>query len=227
MKIILAGTTGRIGTAVLQHCLTTPQITQIYALTRRPLSQTHDKLTNIIQPDFTTYPSSIIEQLRGAEACIWSLGVVPSKGEGVWEKYHEVDVTYSMAAARAFMELGQGKFRMVFVSGAGAERDQEKSLWRMGVARQVKGLAETQLEDLAKQNSDKLEVVIARAGLMVDSNIVLADFMLRAGFMIRATHLAAALVELATKGNAKGGIVYAADLNDLGKAVYEKKLLES
>lgn len=75
MKIILTGCTGFIGSEVLAQCLAHPDISSITALSRRPLPSTpqftNPKLKVVIPQDFTTYPESILEELRGADGCIW------------------------------------------------------------------------------------------------------------------------------------------------------------
>jgi uncharacterized protein YbjT (DUF2867 family) len=75
MKVILTGCTGFIGTEVLTQCLGHPGISSIIALSRRPLPSTprftNPKLKVVILQDFTTYPDSILEEIRGAEGCIW------------------------------------------------------------------------------------------------------------------------------------------------------------
>lgn len=71
MKVFITGSTGTVGGGVLQRCLGHPQITSVVALTRRPLDIKDPKLNNIIHKDFHTYPPEIVDQLKGAEACIW------------------------------------------------------------------------------------------------------------------------------------------------------------
>lgn len=71
MKVILTGSTGWIGSGVLKRCLALPSITFIVALTRRAIEIKDAKLQNIVHKDFLKYDESIIQQLRGAEACIW------------------------------------------------------------------------------------------------------------------------------------------------------------
>jgi uncharacterized protein YbjT (DUF2867 family) len=74
MKIILAGSTGGIGSEVLQQCLQHPSITSIVALSRRPLPApiaSNPKLNVIIMEDFTSYSDSVLRQLDGAQACVW------------------------------------------------------------------------------------------------------------------------------------------------------------
>lgn len=74
MKIILTGTTGFIGTETLQQCLTNPSITSIIALSRRPLPDSltgGPKLKVVILKDFLSYPDSVLQDIKGAQACIW------------------------------------------------------------------------------------------------------------------------------------------------------------
>jgi len=73
MKFILLGSTGFIGKEVLDQCLKTPVITSIIALSRRDLPEgaANPKLTTVIVEDFKLYSESVLEQLKGADACIW------------------------------------------------------------------------------------------------------------------------------------------------------------
>jgi nucleoside-diphosphate-sugar epimerase len=74
MKVILTGVTGFIGSEVLTQCCKNPAITSIIALSRRPLSTdiTKDpRVEIIVLKDFTAYSKEVIEQLEGADACIW------------------------------------------------------------------------------------------------------------------------------------------------------------
>ena len=71
MKIILTGSTGTVGSAVLENCINNPSVTEIVALTRRPLDVKSSKLNNIIHKDFLKYDQNVIDQLKGAEGCVW------------------------------------------------------------------------------------------------------------------------------------------------------------
>jgi len=77
MHIILTGATGTCGAAVLQHCLSESAITRLTVLSRRPVSQAegHAKASVVLHDDFTQYPQTLLEQLKGAEGCVWALGV--------------------------------------------------------------------------------------------------------------------------------------------------------
>lgn len=76
MKIILTGSTGFIGHEVLDQCLHHPSITQIVALSRRDLpseiTREHaSKLKVVIVDDWLSYSDKVLNDLKGAEACIW------------------------------------------------------------------------------------------------------------------------------------------------------------
>jgi thioester reductase-like protein len=76
MKVILTGATGFIGSHILTECLASSDITSVIILTRRALENNaavkdNPKVTEIIHEDFSQYPPSLLEQLKGAEACIW------------------------------------------------------------------------------------------------------------------------------------------------------------
>ncbi len=85
MHLILTGATGLVGSACLQHMLTTQAVTTVSILSRRPVPQAegHEKVHVIIHKDFNNYPPEVLEKLRGAEGCVWALGVsqtdVPDK----------------------------------------------------------------------------------------------------------------------------------------------------
>ena len=78
MKIILTGSTGFIGGEVLAQCLKNPAITFIVVLSRRELSKeiSDPRLKVIIMKSFTQYPDSVLEELAGADACIWYINLV-------------------------------------------------------------------------------------------------------------------------------------------------------
>ena len=93
MKIILAGSTGSIGTihpssafpndgytkiligsVVLAQALLDPSITSIIILSRRPLPQTlppKAKVLILTDKEFISYPPTVLAELADAEACIW------------------------------------------------------------------------------------------------------------------------------------------------------------
>lgn len=73
MKLILLGSTGFIGKEVLNQCLENPAITSLIALSRRNLPgvAANPKLTVVIIEHFKLFFDFVLEQLKGADACIW------------------------------------------------------------------------------------------------------------------------------------------------------------
>ena len=155
MKVLLTGNTGYIGSGVLQTLVADPNITSIFALSRRALPATHQhpKVCTIIHKDFTSYPASLLSKLSGTEAIIWSLGVKLTS-ENTMEEARAIEVTSTLTFARLCAEvlapaLPDGKkLRFVYVSGALGERDQEKRLWFATEARKMKGKVENELQAL-------------------------------------------------------------------------------
>jgi thioester reductase-like protein len=74
MKFVLTGCTGFIEGEVLYQCLRNPSITSVVALTRRKLPESltsNPKLKEVIMKDFNVYPESVLNELSGADVCIW------------------------------------------------------------------------------------------------------------------------------------------------------------
>lgn len=93
MKIILTGSTGWIGSGVLQRCISHPSITSIVALTRRPIEVKDPKLNNIVHKDFLNYDQDVLDQLKGAEGCIWCVYELCT----IFEQLAETEFTGSSA----------------------------------------------------------------------------------------------------------------------------------
>lgn len=85
MHLILTGATGLVGSACLHAMLNTKAVTTVTVLSRRPvpLADGHAKVQVILHKDFKEYPTEVLERLKGAEGCVWALGVsqndVPNK----------------------------------------------------------------------------------------------------------------------------------------------------
>lgn len=77
MHLILTGATGLVGSGVLHHMINTPAVTAVSVLSRKPVPQAegHAKVKVIIHDDFNSYPTELLEQLRGAEGCVWAQGI--------------------------------------------------------------------------------------------------------------------------------------------------------
>lgn len=77
MHLVLTGATGLVGSGVLHQMLTTPSVTRISILSRRavPQAEGHSKVNVIIHKDFTTYPPSVLSQLKDVDGVVWAQGI--------------------------------------------------------------------------------------------------------------------------------------------------------
>lgn len=167
--IILTGATGLAGSAILSHALSSPLISKISILSRRPvkLASASPKAQVILQQDFSSYPPELLDQLRGATGCIWAQGI--SANGMSEEEYTNITVEYPLAAATAFAGLGE-KMNFVYISGEGADM-QEKSWAMFG---RIKGRAERMLLQ-AQSGHPSLKVFNMRPALINPQGKYLAD----------------------------------------------------
>ncbi|KAK5996852.1 Botcinic acid biosynthesis cluster B protein 16 [Cladobotryum mycophilum] len=150
MHVILTGATGLVGSSVLDAMIKAKDISKISILSRKPVKMAEDlrdpRVNVILHKDFETYDSKILEQLQGAKACVWALGISQTKvGK---EEYVKITKDYTMAAAKSFSTLSHSEaepFRFIYVSGEGAT--QTPGMLSAIFAR-VKGETEKELGDL-------------------------------------------------------------------------------
>lgn len=161
MHIILTGATGTCGSAVLRYCLSEPKITRISVLSRRPVAQAEgqEKVYVILHENFAEYPTRVLEQLKGATACIWALGI--SQTLVTKEEYVKITYDYPLAAVRAFSNLASSSFNFVYVSGEGADQTERSSQ----IFAKTKGKTERELLELAL-NIPHMNIYAARPGFI-------------------------------------------------------------
>lgn len=172
MKVIITGVTGRVGSAVLQQCLSHPDINSIIALSRREPATSHPSLTWIQHEDFTTFPSAILSQLHGAEACLYCLGTNASSDSA--SRTRTVNLEYALATARfleknlASLDGAKQPFRFVYLSGCFVEKDPSKTLFFLSETRKMRGELETELLALDQRTAAAggFKVFIARSGIV-------------------------------------------------------------
>jgi uncharacterized protein YbjT (DUF2867 family) len=137
--VVVFGSTGTAGTGAIHACLADPRVSEVRAVTRRPLGVSHAKLREVNGSDFANL-GSIAKQLAGVDCCLFCLGtsVRNVKGENQYREIHE---TYALVAARTLLgESPDASF--VYLSGAGAKRT-SRMMWA-----RVKAEAEDRLAEL-------------------------------------------------------------------------------
>ncbi|CAI7649039.1 unnamed protein product [Penicillium pancosmium] len=199
MKLILTGSSGFVGDEILSQCLEHPSVSSVVALTRRELA-THEKLQVVLMEDFSSYPQTALEAIRGADACIWALDVNPKKmfDDGMAQR---ISIEYTMTAARLFNESCQKPFRFVYCSGFLAERDQTKRLWFFQNYRRTKGQVETDLLTFDDENPAFESYILQPALIKPRSNP--KELAIALGPSVKVYELASKMLSLALEGGTK------------------------
>jgi uncharacterized protein YbjT (DUF2867 family) len=150
MHLILTGATGLVGSSVLDAMMRAKDVTKISILSRKPVAMAtdaHDARINvIIHRDFERYDASVLEQLAGADGCVWALGISQTKVSA--DEYVKITRDYALAAATSFATIpraGDRPFRFVYVSGEGATQTPGRF---SAIFARVKGETEQALADL-------------------------------------------------------------------------------
>lgn len=119
-----------VGQGALRECLLDPAVESVVTVGRSPSSASDPKLRHVVHADFGDL-SAIAEELAGADACFYCMGVTSA---GLTEaEYTPVTHDYAVEAARV---VG-GTY--VYVSGEGANAD-SRTMWA-----RVKGRTENEL----------------------------------------------------------------------------------
>ncbi|KAK0108081.1 hypothetical protein ONS95_002902 [Cadophora gregata] len=151
MHLVLTGATGLVGSAVLQTMLTTPSISKISILSRRPVAQAegYAKARVILHKDFEVYGEDVMEGLKDVKGVMWALGI--SATQVGKEEYERITLTYPLSFARALSKAtSPAPLTFIYVSGEGATTT--PSFLTAHWAR-TKGIAESSLLSLSKDPS--------------------------------------------------------------------------
>jgi uncharacterized protein YbjT (DUF2867 family) len=139
VRAVITGATGMVGEGVLHECLRHPDVEAVLVINRRPCGVTHEKLSEIIHPDFYNL-SSLEPWLTGYNACFFCLGV---SSVGIKDdEYFRISYTLTMHFAQTLSKHNPG-MTFCYVSGAGTDST-EKGMLKWA---RVKGKTEN---DLAK-----------------------------------------------------------------------------
>ncbi len=140
MKALLVGGSGMIGSLIIEQCLHSEHINEVISLVRKPSTQNHHKLTQIIIQDFEEY-TDINDIFQNVAVGFFCIGAYT--GQVSNDVFKKITVDYAVAFASALKRNSQVA-NLCMLSGAGADRT-EKS--RTAFAR-FKGMAENQISEL-------------------------------------------------------------------------------
>jgi nucleoside-diphosphate-sugar epimerase len=184
MKVVIAGSTGFVGQEVVRQALYHPLITKVVTLSRRDHDLAEDlrrpefeeKFTSVSCSDFKSYPQYVKDEISGADACIWLIGVTPAKlKQYTWDQVRMICYEYALYAADTFAKLPrEGKpepLRFIYVSGSNAERDPAKKPWILGDYCLLRGQVEKQILERAHLSDGRMQVLVAKSGMVTDPDM--------------------------------------------------------
>jgi uncharacterized protein YbjT (DUF2867 family) len=124
MKVILFGASGMVGQGALRECLLDAGVEKVLSIGRSRTGQQHAKLREIVHKDIGNL-TPIAEDLRGYDACFFTLGV---SSVGMQEAdYRRITFDLTLGAARTLAELNPG-MTFIYVSGMSTDTN-GKSMW--------------------------------------------------------------------------------------------------
>ncbi|CAK7224501.1 hypothetical protein SBRCBS47491_005573 [Sporothrix bragantina] len=238
MKLIIAGATGYVATELIRQSLRRPDVTSVVALARKSTTAPSDvaspdaaKLTSVVVKDYETgpYDDATRKALAGADACIWTVAITPSKSSAFpFEEVRRVCQSSTLAGLRAIHGAGSNKpFRFLYMSGIAAERDQTKKPPFKPEYSLMRGQTENDILAYTAEHKD-VEPIIVKPGL-ITSNRIFQDWIMAplvgvvAGVpSIPLSALASVMLDQAING-AKTDTILAAELAQMGKDLAEKQ----
>ncbi len=117
MNVLVLGSTGVVGDAIVREALADGRISAVYAVTRRTLKHTHPKLHPVLLDDFSDF-GPVAAELAKVDAVLCALGLSWYQASGE-AQYRQITHDYVMACARA-AAVANPAIRFCFVSGHGA-----------------------------------------------------------------------------------------------------------
>ncbi|KAL8948604.1 MAG: hypothetical protein Q9222_005220 [Ikaeria aurantiellina] len=188
MKLIITGASGFVATELIRQSLSNPEITSIIALARRPVSAPSNlspgadasKLHSVVLNNYDAYPDDVKTQLKGADACIWTVAITPNKARGMdFAQIRRVCHDQTLIGLEEMLLASSQErtnssnpqpFRFLYMSGAKGERDQSKTPGLETKYLLMRGETENQILALATgKYRDQMTACVAKPGIITQS----------------------------------------------------------
>ncbi|OIW28213.1 NAD(P)-binding protein [Coniochaeta ligniaria NRRL 30616] len=189
MKLIITGASGYVGQELVRQSLKRPEITTVVALSRKPVSAHGDvagdsnaaKLRSVVIEDYGEYPENVRKEFEGADACIWTVAITPTKSRAYdFKDVVQVCQNSTMAGLKAMFESDVSKpFRFLYMSGIGVERDLTKRPAWMPEYALMRGQTENQILAFAAEHPGQIEASAAKPGLITTPGRPIASMFAR------------------------------------------------
>lgn len=122
-NILIAGSSGMIGSIILSQCLNRSDIAKVTTIVRRKSGITHPKLIEVIHDNFINF-DNIISHFQNQDICFYCVGVYT--GQVPKNEFIKITVDYTRIFAET-LRKNSPKCTFVFLSGQGADST-EKSI---------------------------------------------------------------------------------------------------
>ena len=101
LNVIITGATGFVGEGVLLECLKSDKVGKILSVSRRPSGRKHEKLEELIIPNFKDLPLND-ERFKGYNACFYCAG--KSVNGLTEEQYRDITIETPLHFSKAIGE---------------------------------------------------------------------------------------------------------------------------
>jgi len=137
MQVLVLGSTGLVGDAIVREGLEDARIGSLVAVARRPLQHRHPRLAVVIHENFNDF-TPLETRLAATDVVLCALGISWYQAAGE-QQYRQITHDYVMACARV-AAVANPALRFCFVSGHGASATGSQAWAR------IKAATETDLE---------------------------------------------------------------------------------
>lgn len=136
-NILVIGSTGMIGTIVLNNCLIREDVSKVISIVRNKSNKSHPKLVEIIHKDFTDF-SAIKNNFSAIDICFFCLGVYT--GAVAKDEFNKITIDFTAAFSELLKQESPNAV-FCFLSGQGADSSEKSSV----LFAKSKGIAENNL----------------------------------------------------------------------------------
>ena len=123
-KVVITGSTGMVGSIVLQLCLDSNEVSEIIALVRKPTNIQHPKYKEVIVADFLHYQdqASLFNDVNIVYYCLGAYtGSVPA------DEFRIINYDYPLNLAKVIHEKSNNA-TFCLLSGQGADRTEKSTM---------------------------------------------------------------------------------------------------
>jgi nucleoside-diphosphate-sugar epimerase len=138
--ILIAGASGMVGAHLLDICVQSKEIETIFILSRKPSTDHHKKLKEIIVNDFLNY-DKIIPMIKNIDVVFFCVGVYTGAVDR--DTFRTITIDYPVELAKAVYTYSPAS-KFILLSGAGADRTEKSKV----MFAKDKGIAENQLFEI-------------------------------------------------------------------------------